>query len=109
MSLPTATAVGLALGAAADHLLADPRRGHPVAGFGQAAAALERRMWRDSRAAGVGYAAACVGTATALGTAAARLTAGRPLARTALTATATWAVLGGTSLGRAASTMERHL
>src|SRR3954468_23530001 len=103
------TALGLALGAVADHLLADPRRGHPVAGFGQAAAALERRMWRDSRAAGVGYAAGCVGTATALGTAAARLTAGRPLGRTALTAAATWAVLGGTSLGRAASTMERHL
>ncbi|MCW2576529.1 MAG: cobD, partial [Modestobacter sp.] len=46
---------------------------------------------------------------TALGTAGARLTAGRPLARTALTAAATWVVLGGTTLGRAATTMERHL
>src|SRR3954447_4185256 len=46
------TAVGLGLGAAADLLLADPRRGHPVAGFGTAALALERRTWRDSRVAG---------------------------------------------------------
>jgi len=104
-----ATAAGLALGTVADLLLADPRRGHPVAGFGQAAAALERWMWRDSRAAGVGYAGLCVGTAVALGTAASRLTADRPAARTALTALATWAVLGGTSLGRAAATMEVHL
>src|SRR3954451_2040805 len=100
------TAVGLALGAVADLVFADPRRGHPVDGFGQAAAALERRTWRDSRARGAGHAAACVGTATALGAAAARLTAGRPLARTAVTAVATWVVLGGTSLGRAATTME---
>ena len=104
-----ATAAGLALGAAADLFLADPRRGHPVAGFGQAAAALERQMWRDTRAAGVAYTAACVGTATALGTAGSRMTVGRPLARTVLTAAATWAVLGGTSLGRAAATMDRHL
>jgi adenosylcobinamide-phosphate synthase len=103
------TAVGLALGAVADLLLADPRRGHPVAGFGRAAAALERALWRDSRAAGAGYAVACVGTAAALGTAAARLTADRPLVRTAVTAAATWTVLGGTSLGRAATTMEQHL
>jgi adenosylcobinamide-phosphate synthase len=103
------TAAGLALGAVADLLFADPRRRHPVAGFGSAAAALERLAWRDSRAAGAAYAAVCVGTATALGTAGSRLTAGRPLARTALTAAATWAVLGGTSLGRAATTMERQL
>ena len=104
-----ATAAGLALGSAADLLLADPRRGHPVAGFGQAAAALERRVWRDSRAAGVGYAGLCVGTAVALGAAVSRLTAAHPAARTAATALATWSVLGGTSLGRAAATMEQHL
>jgi adenosylcobinamide-phosphate synthase len=104
-----ATAAGLALGATADLLFADPRRGHPVAGFGSAAAALEQRAWRDSRMAGVAYAAGCVGAAAGLGTAAHLLTAGRPLARTAVTATATWAVLGGTSLGRAASGMAAHL
>jgi adenosylcobinamide-phosphate synthase len=103
------TAAGLALGAVTDLLFADPRHRHPVAGFGQAAAALERRLWRDSRAAGAAHVAVCVGTATALGTAGARLTASRPVARAALTAAATWAVLGGTSLGRAAASMERHL
>jgi adenosylcobinamide-phosphate synthase len=104
-----AGAAGLALGAAADLLVGDPRRGHPVAGFGSAAAALERLTWRDSRAAGVGHTLACVGTAAGLGTAAHRLTAGHPLARTTVTAAATWAVLGGTSLGRAATTMAGHL
>jgi adenosylcobinamide-phosphate synthase len=102
-------AAGLALGAVADLVFADPRRGHPVAGFGQAAAALERRTWRNSRPAGAAYVAVCVGTAAAVGTAGQRLTARRPLLRTALTAAATWAVLGGTSLGRAATAMEQHL
>ncbi|MGY1698525.1 cobalamin biosynthesis protein [Geodermatophilus sp. SYSU D00766] len=98
-------ALGLALGAAADLLLADPARRHPVAGFGTLAAALERRLWRDSRAAGAGYAGVLVAGATGLGTAADRVTRGRPAARTAAVALATWAVLGGTSLGRAATAM----
>src|SRR3954470_2486919 len=103
------TALGLALGAAADLLLADPRRGHPVAGFGAAALALERRTWRDSRAAGAGHALALTGAAAVLGTAVDRVTRGRPVARTLATAAATWAVLGGTSLGRAAAAMQRSL
>ncbi|GAA4742971.1 cobalamin biosynthesis protein [Modestobacter marinus] len=106
---PAPTAAGLVLGTLADLVLADPRRGHPVAGFGRAAAALERRVWRDSRAAGAGYAAVCVGTATALGAVLHRATADRPAARTVVTAAATWAVLGGTSLSRAADTMAGHL
>src|SRR5687768_2675380 len=103
------TAYGLALGAVADLLLADPRRGHPVAGFGAAAGALERRLWRDSRAAGTGYALLLTGAVTALGTALDRATLGRPVVRTTATATATWIVLGGTSLGRAATRMRQHL
>jgi adenosylcobinamide-phosphate synthase len=103
------TVAGPALGAVADLLLGDPRRGHPVAGFGAAAAALERRVWRDSRAAGAGYAAALTGAAVALGAALDRLTRGRPVARAAVTAAATWTVVGGTSLGRAATTLQRHL
>ena len=39
-------------------VLGDPRRGHPVAGFGRVAAALERRTYADRRAAGVGHVAA---------------------------------------------------
>ncbi|WP_231502662.1 cobalamin biosynthesis protein [Blastococcus sp. URHD0036] len=97
-----ATAAGLALGAAADLLLADPRRLHPVAGFGTAAAALERLTYRDSRMAGAGYAAVLVGTAGAAGIALDRSTRDRHVIRALTTAAVTWAVLGGTSLGRAA-------
>jgi adenosylcobinamide-phosphate synthase len=107
--MDTPTAAGLALGAAADLLLGDPRRGHPVAGFGTAAAALERRVWRDSRAAGAGYALALAAAATGAGTALDRATRGRPAARVLVTAAATWTVLGGTSLGRAAGHMHRAL
>src|SRR3954471_21079989 len=107
VTLPTA--LGLALGAAADLLLADRRRGHPVAGFGAAALALERRTWRDSRSAGAGHALALTGAAAVLGTAVDRVTRGRPVARTLATAAATWTGLGGTSLGRAAAAMQRSL
>src|SRR5918998_618860 len=103
------TAAGLALGAAADLLLADPRRWHPVAGFGRAAAALERALWRDSRAAGAAYAGLLTGAATGLGVLLDRATCGRPAVRTLVTAAATWAVLGGTSLGRAGTAMARTL
>jgi adenosylcobinamide-phosphate synthase len=103
------SAVGLALGAAADLLLGDPRRGHPVAGFGRAAATLERRVWRDARPAGAGYALALAGGAAGLGAALDRVTRRHPVARALTTAAATWTVLGGTSLGRAAGVLERHL
>jgi adenosylcobinamide-phosphate synthase len=103
------TALGLALGAGADLLLADPRRRHPVAGFGRVAAALERRVWRNSPAAGAGYAAVLAAGAAGLGAAAGRATRGRPAGRTLAVAAATWAVLGGTSLGRAATAMADAL
>jgi adenosylcobinamide-phosphate synthase len=107
--MDTPTAAGLALGAAADLLLADPRRGHPVAGFGRLASALERRVWRDARAPGAGYAVGLVAAAAGLGTALGAATRRRPVARALVTAAATWTVLGGTSLGRAAGTLQRHL
>ena len=103
------TAAGLAVGAAADLLLSDPRRGHPVAGFGTAAAALERRVWRDSRPAGAAYVLVLVGAATGLGTAIDRATRPHAGARLLATAAVTWAVLGGTSLARAAAGMQRSL
>jgi adenosylcobinamide-phosphate synthase len=103
------TAAGLALGAVADGLLGDPRRRHPVAGFGSAALALEGLLWRDARAAGVVHVGVLVGAAAGLGGVLARLTAGRPVGRAAVTAAATWTVLGGTSLGRAAEVLHRHL
>jgi len=55
-----ARSVGLLLGWAADVAFGDPRRCHPVAGFGTAAAALERRTYADSRAAGAAHVAVLV-------------------------------------------------
>ncbi|MET8474857.1 cobalamin biosynthesis protein [Streptomyces sp. NPDC006422] len=95
-------ASGAAVGIFADLLLGDPRRGHPVAGFGRAAAAVERRLWRDHRGAGTLHAVVCAGGAAAAAAAAARLVRRSPTASVALTAAATWAVVGGTSLGREA-------
>lgn len=101
-------AAGLAVGLAADALLADPRRGHPVAGFGTVAAAVERRVHRDSRLTGTAYAAGLTGATALLGLAASRLTP-RPAPRVAVTALTTWAVVGGTSLRREAAAMARLL
>ncbi len=103
-----ARASGLALGFLADAVFADPRRGHPVAGFGRFAAAVERPLWRDSRAAGVAYTAICVTVPVATAVLVRRRAPGA-VGETALTAAATWAVLGGTSLGREANLMTRHL
>jgi adenosylcobinamide-phosphate synthase len=100
--MDTPIATGLAVGAAADLLLADPRRYHPVAGFGAVAGALERRVWRNSRAVGAAHAVGLVAVASGVGLLLDRGTRRRPAARTLVTAAATWTVLGGTSLGRAA-------
>jgi adenosylcobinamide-phosphate synthase len=105
LSPAAARPLGLALGVVADALLADPRRYHPVAGFGQAAQALERRLHADSVAPGAVFTAVAVGLPWLLGSAAERATVNRPLARAAVTALATWAVLGGTSLAREGQVM----
>lgn len=92
-----ARAFGLLLGYAADRAWGDPRRGHPVAGFGACATALEHRIYRDSRANGAAHVLVLIGGATGLAYAAERVTR-NPLMRTVLTAVTTWAVLGGRSL-----------
>jgi len=90
---------GLALlsGWAADQVLGDPRRWHPVAGFGRLALALERTLYAPSRARGALYAGALVALA-ALGAEA----AARVLPRRLVLAACTWAALGGRSLAREA-------
>lgn len=100
---------GLAAGLAADGLLGDPRRGHPVAGFGRLADSLERRVHRDSRAVGTVYVVGLVAGPALLGVAGLAATRGRPTSRAALTALATWTVLGGTSLRREAAAMAALL
>ncbi|MGQ0630651.1 MAG: cobalamin biosynthesis protein [Sporichthyaceae bacterium] len=109
MGAGTARALGLAVGFLGDAVLADPRRGHPVAGFGRAATALERRWWRDSGVPGAAHTAVCVGTPVLAGVALERLAGDRGSARVLGTALATWAVLGGASLAREGAVMSALL
>ncbi|PVG84366.1 cobalamin biosynthesis protein [Nocardioides gansuensis] len=99
-------ALGIVLGHALDRAVGDPRRGHPVAAFGRLAAALERHTWADSRSRGVTHSAVLTGGAVAVGLLAERATRGRPVLHVAATAGATWAVLGGTTLGREATAVH---
>jgi adenosylcobinamide-phosphate synthase len=105
-------AAGLAAGVALDALFGDPRRGHPVAAFGRAAAALEARDYADSRARGAAHAAACVLAAAAPAAVLHRATRGRPPWQAAAVATAVWAVTGARSLQseaeRARSSLRRR-
>lgn len=94
-------------GVAIDAAFADPRRGHPVALFGTAAAALEKRVYGDARSRGVLYVGLCVGPVALLGYAATR--GGNPVVRGVLSAVATWSVLGGTTLGREGVAMAEFL
>lgn len=103
-------AAGLALGWLTDRALGDPRRGHPVAWFGRCASALERRGYSDARGAGVAHTAALLGGLCAIGIGAQRAAARRGAVGTAaITAAATFVVLGGTSLARTGEQMARLL
>ncbi|AYY15035.1 cobalamin biosynthesis protein [Actinobacteria bacterium YIM 96077] len=102
------TTAGLAVGTAADALLGDPRRGHPVAGFGRAAASLERAWWSDSRGRGAAYATVAVGVPVVTAAIAERML-DRTIPHTVATAATTWAVLGGRSLTREAELLGRSL
>jgi adenosylcobinamide-phosphate synthase len=92
---------GIAAGYLADLLLADPRRGHPVALFGGGAAALERLTYADSRRAGVLHVGTLLGALAMLGFTVESATRRRGAGSTAVaTAAATFVALGGTSLSR---------
>ena len=97
-------AAGITVGFLADLLLADPRRCHPVAGFGRLASAGERISYRDNRVAGVAHTGVLVAGAALAGSLAQRR-AGRAGVMAAATAAATWVALGGTTLLRTASEM----
>jgi len=98
----TERGLGLALGMLADRALGDPRRGHPVAGFGAVAGRLERALWRPRRAPGVVYAGGLVLLVALVARAAERRVARVRGGRAALGAVVTWAALGGRSLEREA-------
>jgi adenosylcobinamide-phosphate synthase len=99
--------VGVLTGYLADLVLADPRRGHPVAGFGAAAAAVERVTYRDTRIAGAAHVIVLVGAVSLLGSAVQRDARRRgPRWSVAATAVATWIALGGASLARTGLAMS---
>lgn len=104
-----ALAGGLVAGAALDAVFGDPRRWHPVAGYGRFAAAIERHGYADSQAAGVRHVAVTVGVPIAAAVVVERSLRGRPWLRAATVAATTWAVLGGTSLRREAAAMSDSL
>lgn len=92
------SAVALGTGYAADLLVGDPRRAHPVAGFGRLAGAAERACFAPSRARGAAFAASLVGLAALAGELASRLSRAAGLSRGAALAAFAWAALGGRSL-----------
>jgi adenosylcobinamide-phosphate synthase len=97
-------ALGLLLGYALDRAVGDPRRGHPVAGFGAVAGRLEPITYHDSRLRGVAHVIVLVGAAAGAGRAAEARFPG-----TAVVALCTWTVLGGRSLEREATAVHDHL
>jgi adenosylcobinamide-phosphate synthase len=94
-----AAVAGAALlaGYAADMSFGDPRRWHPVAGFGHLALVLERAVYAPSRVRGALFAA----TLVALPALAAERLA-RATSRSVVLAVLTWVALGGRSLTREA-------
>jgi adenosylcobinamide-phosphate synthase len=104
-----ADAAGLVAGYVLDAIIGDPKRWHPVAGFGTVAAKLERKIYAPDRKAGALFAALAVGVPAAAGYAVARATRNRPIARATVTAIATWTVLGGRTLRKESRIMAGHL
>lgn len=101
MSAGVAVAVGLGV----DRLLGEPpTRLHPVAWFGTAMTAVERRIHADRRAEGVLYCA--VGVALGAGSG---VLLGRVLGRPAATAAATALSVAGRMLEREALGIDAHL
>jgi adenosylcobinamide-phosphate synthase len=101
--------VGVLAGYLADLALADPKRGHPVALFGRAAARAERLTYRDTKAAGALHVGVVVGAVALLGAAVESAARRHRPWSTAATATATWISLGGTSLARTGLEMSELL
>ncbi|GAA0530755.1 cobalamin biosynthesis protein [Paractinoplanes ferrugineus] len=104
-----ADAAGLLAGFLLDAVLGDPRRFHPVAGFGTAAGALEKKLYAPDRRSGALFTAVAVGGPALLGLVGAAATRRRPIVRAVLVTAATWTVLGGRTLRRESRIMARHL
>jgi adenosylcobinamide-phosphate synthase len=92
-----------------DAVLGDPRRLHPVAGFGLLAQRAEAAAYAPSRGRGVLHTGALVLAAAVTGELAARAAARTRLGRSGVLAAVTWAALGGRSLTRVATRLGREL
>jgi adenosylcobinamide-phosphate synthase len=108
---PKSNATGLLVGWLADLVFADPRRAHPVAGFGAAAVALERATYRDARVGGVAHTGIMIVAVSLLGVGLERQAFRRFgfAGKAGVLAIATWSSLGGKSLVRTVSTMTETL
>ena len=104
-----AVAAGLALGVAADEVLGDPHRGHPVAGFGRMVASLEKRSYADDRTHGALFVLLALGPLVCAVRDLDVTVRSRPIVRATLVALGTWTVLGGRSLRRVAQSMAEQL
>lgn len=100
-------ALGLVAGSLADRALGDPRRLHPVAGFGLVAGELERAVWRPHRTSGALYVLVLVGGAAGVAWAIDAHLRRSPVARVFFAASVAWAALGGRSLSSAALSVTR--
>lgn len=107
--MSAARAIGLLLGVAADGALGDPKRWHPVAGFGRASLRLEHALYRDDKASGAVYTGLLAGATVLVGAAVERAGKRRPVLQMISTAVATWAVLGGRSLAVQGAAIGREL
>ncbi len=103
------SATALAAGYFADVCFGDPRRLHPVAGFGRAALCAEALVYRPTRARGMAFAGTLVPLAAGIGEVAARLASRAPLGPEAVLAVATWAALGGRSLRTVATQLAAQV
>lgn len=99
----------LAGGWAADLFVGDPRRRHPVAGFGRVALLVERVAYAPSRVRGVVFCGVLVGGAALAAELAARAADRIWGGRAAVLLLVTWAALGGRSLARAGGEIAGRL
>nr|WP_249010715.1 adenosylcobinamide-phosphate synthase CbiB [Conexibacter sp. DBS9H8] len=97
-------ATALVAGYTADIIFGDPRRGHPVAGFGTVAGHLERAFYAPTRARGALLTGTLIGAAAGVGALVADLLPGAGGAAVVL-----WATLGGRTLCREAAAVEARL
>ena len=102
MSASGLSGAALLAGYAADAVVGDPARWHPVAGFGRTALALEHAAYAPTRVRGGAVVAMLVAVPALAAELLARAAARRGLSRGLVLAALTWVALGGRSLRREA-------